>query len=121
VVCANRTDATDCDLYFNPLLEGYSTSYFKFVPHSKDSKVKTLSSRVVLFKENYKIGTNKTLTVSPLNGELTLTSCTNPKTCISENFSVRYNYYESYQNTFQNSGAYIFRPSKETISESIEY
>lgn len=36
-------------------------------------------------------------------------------------FQVNYDYYESYQSTGQKSGAYIFRPSNETILNPKKY
>ena len=44
-----------------------------------------------------------------------------PSDCYSSEFSLNYNYYESYQGDGQKSGAYIFRPSQRTLSGSIAY
>lgn len=34
VICANRTDSTDCDLYFVDNFKGYALQYYKLVPNA---------------------------------------------------------------------------------------
>ena len=53
-----------------------------------------------------------------------MTYCQDPahKSCSTTQFSLKYNYYESYQTPGgQQSGAYIFRPTNKTIDNSLPY
>lgn len=43
LICANKTDSDNCDLYFNAQLTNYSLNYFKLAPNPTP-QTKTIES-----------------------------------------------------------------------------
>lgn len=124
VFCASIWDSSHCELIFTADFPDSGNSYFRITPDAK-----TPSAKVVKLKELTLIdaskGFNITSTVylkvtkSTSKIDLTMGNTT-------ESFTVSYNYYESYEGSGQQSGAYIFRPNsndpkKYSTTKTIHY
>jgi len=119
VICSNRTDTTDCDLFFTSSFPELAVSYFYLAPSTTSNLVQP---------QDYSAG--KAFQISPtqslvLNGmnDFVIRYCkdSTSQDCYQTNFNLKYNYYEGYQGDGQKSGAYIFRPSNKTIAGSLPY
>jgi len=126
IICANQTDATDCDLFFMAnFTTGYSLNYF-YLRLSNQSNL--VHSSIIAYQKPYPISPTQSLTISSNLQTFQVQACTDEtmQDCYSTNFNLKYNYYKSYQGLDPNvweqlSGAYIFRPSNDTLSGSISY
>jgi len=131
VLCTNKTDSTDCDLFFTASFPAYGKSYFWLKNSILSNEVKP---QQITYGQEYPI--NQLQSISPLAGlqKFTIKACKAQQIqdCYSTTFSLAYNYYKAYQNTNptsapgfnaynQNSGAYIFKPSNDTKSNSVLY
>lgn len=120
IICANKSDANNCDLYFQATLQNYSLNYFKLVPsESLDANfVKPDDIPFFAFSKTFKLTSTASLKVNKFNNKLQYTTTSGAK-----NFELHFNYYKSFQaKGSQASGAYIFRPqAKSTHSHSILY
>lgn len=120
VLCTNTKDGKDCELVFHLALNASVLNYVKLEAAKNGSG----SARVVRLKELSILESSKSWNITP-STHLTLAKATEKFTLTSNGsafeWSVAYNYYESYQGTGQKSGAYIFRPSAATIAGPRKY
>ncbi|EGR31388.1 hypothetical protein IMG5_110930 [Ichthyophthirius multifiliis] len=102
-------EASHCDLYFFDKFQAYSSQYYKLIPNDITLKIDKVNQieiknneqrRIEIWKDNF-LEINK-------NNEFNLNE--------QNYFKIDYQYYKSYQDFGQKSGAYIFRPA-----ESIKY
>lgn len=121
VLCTNSSkDSKDCELLFHLALNASVLNYVKIEP----AKTGSGSAKAIKLKEMGLLETTKSWNVTS-SIHLNLTKSTE-KFTLSNNgtifqWSLGYNYYESYQGTGQKSGAYIFRPSAATINAPKKY
>jgi len=125
IICANQTDTTDCDLFFSANLTSYNLTYF-YLRLSNQSNL--VHFQIINYGKPYPISSTQSLTISSNLQTFQIQACKDDtaKDCYSTTFSLHYNYYKSYQGADpdvweQLSGAYIFRPSNDTLSGSIPY
>jgi len=131
VICTNKTDGTDCDLFFTTSLPAYDKAYFWLKYALLTNEV---TSQQIVYNHEYPINQNQTISLSAGLQKFTIKACKDQQSqdCYSSTFSLAYNYYKAYQNTKpsaqpgftpanQNSGAYIFKPSNDTNSASLLY
>lgn len=113
VMCANPKDNNDCELVFNLGFSESANSYVKLVPVSSGGSAKVTVAKELTITEQIKefaLGNDKLrITRGNQNFDLTIRGAT-------ETFNIVYNYYEGWVGG-QSSGAYIFRPTKQTSTE----
>jgi hypothetical protein len=92
VICANVTDATDCDLFFTTQVTGYSMNYFYLKP-IQFSNAATKTS-LPFSGATYQINAQQSITVNNF-ANFTLTYSNGTTNTFP--FSLQYNYYSSYE------------------------
>lgn len=125
VICANMTDADDCDLYFYPSLPDYDITHFKLDPTDDPKKTNYVEGEPLSVFKLYStvhIAPHKTLKLSRLSQQYTYTYC-DPQgsSCQTEKFRVKYNHYQSSRALNPQSNNYIFAPTKITRSSPLPY
>jgi len=121
VICSNKTDTSDCDLFFGASFEGYTISYFYLKPSSTSNQV---TAQQITYGKDYPISATQSIGIDSTLQQFMLKYCKDSegKDCYSTSLYLSYNYYKGYQsNNDQNSGAYIFRPTNDTNAGSITY
>ena len=113
VICGNPKDNNDCELVFTLGFPESANSYVKLVPVSSGGSAKVTVAKELTITEQIKefaLGNDKLrITRGNQNFDLTIRGAT-------ETFNIFYNYYEGWVGG-QSSGAYIFRPTKQTSTE----
>lgn len=119
LICGNTKDHQDCELLFNLQIEETSWGYVKLEPLSSGGSVSIISMNelsIVTSSKEFKLSDTASVKIHRGDEKFDLHLPSG-----NHNFSLAYNYYESFQNGGQKSGAYIFRPSPATKNSSKKY
>lgn len=125
MICANKTDEDDCDLYFLANLPSYDVASFKIVPTEDPQKTNYVKGEKMSFfklKETFHITSQKTLTIHKFGQRYDYTHCDKSSTnCQTESFTIKYNHYQSSRALSPQSNNYVFAPNKVTRRGSLPY
>ena len=97
IICANKTDTNDCDLYFAPNLEGHALNYFKFVTNKYEWEKATTSyispQKVPIYaiKKKFEITKKKHITMHKFSNKFDYEVC--DPDCETETFHLNFKYY----------------------------
>ena len=119
LICSNSKNTKDCELIFNTPLKAAAYTYIKLAPLSSGGSVKVIPLETVgptAIIKTFQLTDSAKVAFTRAQIKLAVTLKSGEYSIFPE-----YNYYESYQGDDQKSGAYIFRPSQDTLNKSKKY